>query len=404
LYDDAGRRYLDLSAGLICVNLGHGHPMVTQAIAEHAQRLCYVSPALFNSTRAELARRLSAISPWAEGCRTFFTTGGGEANEDAMKMVRMVTGRLKILSAYRSFHGSAPGAGSLTGDSRRWFNEPGMPGIVHFSTPYPYRSPFDTTDAATETRRALEHLELVLGYEDPKRVAAIIVEPVVGSNGVIVYPEGYLAGLRAICDRHGILLIFDEVMTGFGRVGAAFASLRFGVTPDIITFAKGCTSAYMPLGGAMVRESIATFFDDVPLGCGHTYSGHPLATATALAALDAYESEGLFARALEIESWLRDGLGAIAGNSPIVGDVRGIGAMFGIELVADKAKRTPLLARRDGSAALPAFLGRLRELGVYAFGRSNVVHVTPPLTIERDELALGFAALETALGELSQAV
>ena len=404
LYDDAGRRYLDLSAGLICVNLGHGHPKVTQAIAEQAQRLCYISPSLFNSTRATLARRLSAISPWAEGCRTFFTTGGGEANEDAMKIARMVSGRQKILSAFRSFHGSAPGAGSLTGESRRWPNEPGMPGIVHFFSPYPYRSPFDTTDPATECRRALDHLELVLSFEDAQRVAAIVIEPVVGSNGVIVYPDGYLAGLRAICDRHGILLVFDEVMTGFGRVGDAFASLRFGVTPDIITFAKGCTSAYMPLGGVMVREALAEYFDDVALGCGHTFSGHPLATATALAVLDAYEAEDLFARAKEIENWLREGLGALARRSAIVGEVRGLGAMFAIELVADRATRTPLLVTaNDARAIIPALIGRLRELGVCAFGRSNVVLVTPPLTIDRDELALGLSALETALADLTKA-
>jgi taurine--2-oxoglutarate transaminase len=402
LYDEAGRRYLDLVAGLVAVNLGHGHPAVVRAMAEQAQRLCYAAPSFFNGSRARLGERLSALSPWNEGCRTFFGTGGGEANEDAMKIARTVTGRPKILSAFRSFHGSGPGAGSLTGENRRWPNEPGLPGIVHFFAPYPYRSPFHTTDPVTECERALAHLELTLTYEDPKRIAAILVEPVVGSNGVIIYPDGYLAGLRALCDRHGILLIFDEVMTGFGRVGDAFASLRFSVVPDIITIAKGCTSAYVPLGGVMVRESIAAYFDDTPLVCGHTYSGHPLAVATALAVLQAYDDEGLFARAREIEGWLQSGLTAVAQSSPLIGEVRGLGAMFAIELVKDRASREPLVAWQGASNALvmPKLLARLRDLGVHAFGRYNVLLITPPLTIMREEIALGMEALETALSEL----
>jgi taurine--2-oxoglutarate transaminase len=401
LYDDAGRRYLDLASGLVAVNLGHGHPRVVRAIAEQAAKLCYVAPSLGNPVRSRLAERLSALGPWPEGCRTFFTTGGGEANEDAVKMARAITGRPKVLTAFRSFHGSAPGAGTLSGENRRWPNEPGMPGVVHFFAPYPYRSPFHTTDPQTECERALEHLELVLTYEDPARVAAIVVEPVVGSNGVIVYPEGYLAGLRALCDRHGMLLIFDEVMTGFGRTGEAFASLRFGVSPDVITFAKGCTSAYVPLGGVMLRESLAAYFDDRALGCGHTYSGHPLAVAAAGAALDAYCDEGLFTRARQIETWLRAGLEALQRESPLIGDVRGIGAFFALELVRDRATREPLIAwQGTGAGILPALLRRLRELGVYTFGRYNVLLVTPPLVIAREELEPAFDALRAALAEL----
>jgi taurine--2-oxoglutarate transaminase len=401
LFDEEGRRYLDLTAGLVAVNLGHGHPAVVRAIAEQAQRLCYATPGLFNSSRARLGERLSALSPWAEGCRTFFGTSGGEANEDAIKIARTVTGRPKVFSAFRSFHGSGPGAGSLTGENRRWPNEPGLPGVVHFFTPYPYRSPFHTTDSATECERALAHLELTLECEDPKRVAAILVEPVVGSNGVIIYPDGYLTGLRTLCDRHGILLIFDEVMTGFGRVGEAFASQRFDVTPDIITIAKGCTSAYIPLSGVMVRESIARYFDDYPLPCGHTYSGHPLAAATALAVLQAYDDEGLFARAQQLEGWIRSELTAVAQSSPLVGEVRGIGAMFAIELVKDRTTREPLEAWQGPSNALmPRLLARLHELGVRAFGRYNVLLFTPPLTIARDEINFGADAIRTAFSEL----
>jgi taurine--2-oxoglutarate transaminase len=376
--------------------------MVVNAIAEQAGRLCFSPPSFFNGVRAEFAADLSAVAPWAEGARTFFTTGGGEANEDAMKIARAVSGRSKILTAYRSFHGSAPGASTLSGENRRWSAEPGVPGIVHFFAPYPYRSPFYATSPAQETERALEHLELVLSYEDPARVAAIMLEPVVGSNGVIVPPPGYLEGVRAICDRYGIILIFDEVMTGFGRTGAAFACERFGVTPDIITFAKGVTSAYVPLGGVLVRESIAMHFDTVQFGSGHTYSGHPLAMAAGRAALRAYQEEGLFERALEIEGWLRAGLTEIAAASPHVGDVRGIGAFFALELVTDKATREPIVAWQGASQGpMPAFYASLRKRGVYAFGRYNCVVISPPLIIQRDELELGFEALRGALSELA---
>jgi len=405
LYDTSGKRYLDLSAGLVAVNLGHSHPTVVRAIADQAAKLCYAAPAFFNELRTEVAEELAALAPWSEGARTFFTTGGGEANEDAIKMSRMISGRHKVLATYRSFHGSAPGAGTLSGENRRWPNEPGIPGVIHFFAPFPYRSPFNTDDPVEETRRALEHLELVLTYEDPKRVAAILMEPVVGSNGVIVYPDGYLKGVREICDRHSIFLIFDEVMTGFGRTGAAFASKRFGVTPDLITIAKGSTSAYIPLGGVIVRERLASYFDDHVLNCGHTYSGHPLAMAAARGALRAYKEENIFDRALEIEQWMRQLLGSLRESSPIVGDVRGIGAFFALDLVRDRATREPIVAWQGPSAgAMPAILKSLRNRGVYAFGRYNVILVTPPLTISRDELSFGVDALSGVLAEISSAL
>jgi taurine--2-oxoglutarate transaminase len=402
LYDDRGKRYLDLAAGLVCVNLGHGDKTVAAAIGEQAARLAYSPPSAANDTRARLARELSRLGPWAQGCRTFFTTGGGEANEDAVKMARAITGRHKVLTAYRSFHGSAPGAGTLTGENRRWANEPGIPGVVRFFAPNPYRSPFFTRDPAAECERALEHLESIVTFEDAKRVAALLIEPVVGTNGVIVYPPGYLQGLRELCDRHGILLIFDEVMTGFGRTGDVFAAGRFGVAPDLITFAKGVTSAYAPLGGVMVRDDLAAYFDTHPLNCGHTYSGHPVAAAAALAAIGVYEENGLFTRARTIEIWLREDLGALRARVQSVGDVRGIGAFFAIELVQDRETREPLVAWQGATAGvLPGLLKRARELGVSTFGRYNVILVTPPLTIEREELSEGLAALERALIELT---
>lgn len=398
LYDADGKRYLDLCAGLVAVNLGHGNARVAEAIAVQAQRLCYASPQFPNEQRSLLAERLSALSPWEEGARVFFTTGGGEANEDAVKMARTITGRHKILTAYRSFHGSAPGAGTLTGESRRWPNEPGIPGVARFFAPYPYRSPFYTDDPAIETQRALEHLETILTYEDPARIAAVLIEPVVGTNGAIVYPPGYLEGLRELCTRHSIVLIFDEVMCGFGRTGAAFASQRFGVAPDMITFAKGVTSAYVPLGGVLVRESLAQTFDTVALPCGHTFSGHPLAMAAANAALEEYERLGLFERALTIEAWLREELAALRQRAPTVGDVRGVGAFFAIELVKDRETKEPVVPWQGRDAGpLPKLLAALRDRGVYAFGRYNVMLITPPLTIERDELHDGISALAEVL-------
>lgn len=401
LHDIEGRKYLDLSSGLVAVNLGHAHPRVVQAIQQQAARLCYSPPSFFNDVRAEFAEQLAVLAPWPEGAKVFFTTGGAEANEDAIKIARMLTGRFKILAAYRSFHGSTHGASALTGEERRWPSEPSLPGVVHFFTPYPYRSPFHTRDSAEESTRAIDHLERVLENEDASRVAALFLEPIVGSNGVIIYPGGYLEKVREICNRYGILLIFDEVMTGFGRTGAAFAAIRLGVTPDLITFAKGVTSAYVPLGGVLVRRHLAQHFDHEVLWCGHTYSGHPLAMAAGLATVRTYIEEGLFDRAQELEGWLRGGLGYIFDRHEVVGDVRGIGALFGIELVEDREIRRPLTAGR-GLGAMRVLFAALRKKGVYAFGKGNVVIVAPSLTISRDELDQGLDALNSVFTELSR--
>ncbi len=400
LFDTDDNRYLDLSAGLVAVSLGHGNDAVATAIGEQAKRLAYASPQFALDARADLAEALSELSPFPEGARVFFTTGGAEANEDAVKMARMITGRSKVLTAYRSFHGSSPGAGSMTGENRRWANEPGWAGVVHFVAPFPYNSPFHTDDPKEETRRALEHLDLVLTYENPAAVAAITLEPVVGSNGVVVYPEGYLAGVRERCDRHGILLIFDEVMTGFGRTGEAFASIRFGVTPDVITFAKGVTSAYCPLGGVLLREKLASYFDDKPLMCGHTYSGHPLAVAAGLAVVNEYKRLGLLTRGREIEGWMREGLEGLKAKHQQIGDVRGVGAFWAIEFVKDRTTKAPIVGWQGGDpGTLPGFLAKLRGNGVYAFGRYNILVLSPPLIIERAELQSGFDAISKTLTE-----
>lgn len=401
MIDDTGKRYLDFTAGLVAVNLGHAHPAMAAAIAEQAARIAYVPPSLGNDTRARLAQAIVEIGPWSEGGRVFFTTGGGEANEDAVKFARALTGRHKVLTAYRSFHGSAPGAGTLTGENRRWPNEPGMPGVVRFFSPFPYRSPFHTRDAAEETDRAIAHLEEIVRYESGERIAALMIEPVIGSNGVIVFPDGYLARVRDLCSRHGILLIFDEVMTGFGRTGEAFASQRFGVAPDIFTFAKGVTSAYVPLGGVAVRESLATHFDKHPLPSGHTFSGHPLATAAGLAAVNAYRSERLFERARHVETWMRERFDALAQRHAMLGDVRGVGAFFGLELVANPTTREPLV-EWQGSGSLQALFNDLLARGLYIYGRYNAIIVAPPLTITPAELDEAVAIFDAAFADFAK--
>lgn len=404
IFDVEGTGYLDLSSGLVATNLGHGHPRVVAAIREQAERICYVPPALFNDERAQLAEELVALAPWPDG-RAYFTAGGADANEDAMKLARAVTGRPKILSAYRSFHGSSYGASTLSGENRRWGAEPGIAGVTHFFAPFPYRSPFFSRDPREEVGRALAHLSDVMTYENPRSIAAVLLEPVVGSNGVIVYPEGYLAGVRELCERNGVLLVFDEVMTGFGRTGAAFAGERFGVVPDLLTFAKGITSGYVPLGGVLIRESLAAAFDERALVMGHTYSGHPLAMATGRAALAAYRDEGLFERARELETSLRAGLEALLPHHPSLGEVRGVGAFFALEFVRDRETREPLVPWQGaGPGVMATFFGALRRRGAYAFGRFNVAVIAPPLVISQTELAAGIAAIDGAIGELEAAV
>jgi taurine--2-oxoglutarate transaminase len=402
LFDSDGKKYLDLGSGLIAVNLGHSHPKVVKAIQDQAATLQYAAPGLFNDKRAELAAELSELSPWkGEGCRTFFTTTGAESNDDAVRLARALTGRHKVLTAYRSFHGSTGTSIMLTGEDRRWGGEPGAHSIMRFFAPYPYRSPFWATTPAEETSRAIESLERVLVHEDPKRVAAILIEPVVGSNGVIVYSEGYLAALRALTEKHGILLVSDEVMTGFGRTGAAFGTMKYGVVPDMMTFAKGVTSAYLPLGGVMMRESLAKNFDARALPSGHTYSGHPMCVAAGLATVRAYKEEKLFDRANEIEGWLRTGLSAIAEKHKTVGEARGVGAFWALELVKDKKTREPLVPwHGEGPGVMKTLYAELRKRGVYTFGKFNVTMVAPPLTITKSELDEGLTALDESLGAL----
>src|SRR6059036_1473171 len=307
------RRILDFSSGLINVNLGHGHPKVVRAIQEQAQRVCYVTPSFGEESRATLARLLAEVAP--KGLtKTIFTTGGSEANEHAIKIARMFTRLHKILTQWRSFHGQTQGSMTLGGDNRRWANEPGITGVVRFFNPDPYRSPYGASAQA-----ALAHVEEVLWYEGPQYVAAILLEPIVGYAGLIIPPAGFLKGLRELCDKYGILLIADEVMTGFGRTGKWFAVDHESVVPDMMTFAKGVNSGYVPLGGVIVNAKIAKHFDTNVLWAGLTYAGHPLACAAGVATVNAYRDEGIIERGARMGELLLRELKSLAARHPSVG-------------------------------------------------------------------------------------
>jgi taurine--2-oxoglutarate transaminase len=386
------RRILDFSSGLINVNLGHGHPRVVRAIQEQAERLCYVTPSFGEESRAELARLMAEVTP-GDLTKTLFTTGGSEANEHALRIARMYTKRHKVLTQWRSFHGQTQGAATLGGDNRRWANEPGITGVVRFLNPDPYRSMF-----GNDPQKALAHVEEVLWYEGPEYVAAIFIEPIVGSSGLIVPPDGFLGGLRALCDKYGILLILDEVMTGFGRTGKWFAAEHEGVVPDMMTFAKGVNSGYVPLGGVIVNEAIAKHFDTNVLWAGLTYAGHPLACAAGVATIGAYREERLIERGARSGEVLMRELRAVAERHPSVGDVRGKGLFIGIELVKDR-KTKEMLERWNGPSAKlqNAIKNALMQRDVYILNRWNMLFIAPPLNVTEDEIAFGVKAIDEAL-------
>lgn len=399
-----GKRILDFASGWATTSLGHNHPAVTHAIREQLDRICWAPPSFALDIRDQYAEALSGIAPWPEGCRTWFVTGGGQANEDAVTIARLLTGRRKVLTAYRSFHGNTIASSAFTGSNRRWATEAWQPGgTVHFWAPNPYRSPFHTDDPAQEATRALGHLEQVIAAEKPDSVAAILLEPVVGSEGLIVYPEGYLAGVRALAEKAGILLIFDEVITGFGRVGAPFAAQRIGVTPDMITFAKGCNSAAVPLGGVLIREQLARHFDSAPFPLGQTYSAHPLGMASGLAALKICLAEELYTRGLEIERWIREALDALARLHPIIGNVRGLGAMWGMDLVRNRDTREPLVSWNAADQTIASkFFEDLLDDGLLMHGKYSIPQLLPPLVINRADFDLGVEILDRGLTRLER--
>jgi taurine--2-oxoglutarate transaminase len=371
---------------------------VIAAIKEQADRLCTIGPPMASESRSRLGRLLAEVTP-GDLTMSFFTNGGAEANENAIKLARWYTGRHKVIARYRSYHGATGGAITLTGDPRRWPAEPGIPGVVRMLDPYTYRCPAGHPDPCPVCTGA-PHLEELLQYEGPDTVAAVILETITGTNGIIVPPDGYLQSIRETCDRHGILLITDEVMAGFGRTGKWFGVDNWDVVPDILTVAKGINSGYVPLGAMIVREPIARWVRDKYFAGGLTYSGHPLACASAVASIEAFREEGIVEQAAASGELFRDRLAALQDGHPSIGEVRGLGCFWGLELVRSRETREPLVPfNGTGEAAAPIMrLARAAlERGLYLMVHWNVVMVCPPLTITPEELDEGVSILDEVL-------
>ena len=394
-WDYDGNRYLDFASQLVNLSLGHQHPRLVAAIKEQADRLCTIGPPMANDKRSELARLMAEVTP-GDLRYTFFTNGGAEANENAIKLARWATGRHKVIARYRSYHGATAGAITLTGDPRRWHAEPGLPGVVRMLDPYTYRCPAGHPDPCPVCTGG-PHLEEILQYENPETVAAVILETVTGTNGLIPPPDGYLRSIREVCDRHGIVLITDEVMAGFGRTGRWFAVDNWDVVPDIITTAKGINSGYVPLGAMTVRPWLYERVEDRLFAGGLTYSGHPLACATAVASIEAFREEGIVENAAAHGDYLSAALPRLAERHPAIGDVRGLGLFWGLELVKDRSTREPLVPFNTQGEPIQRLAKAALERGLYLFVHWNVVVICPPLNITREELDEGLAVLDEAL-------
>jgi len=399
-WDYAGNSYLDFSSQLVNLNLGHQHPDLVAAIQEQAGRMATIQPSMANDVRNELARLIAEVAP-GDLDKVFFTNGGADANENAVRMARQVTGRRKVLAMYRSYHGNTSTAIALTGDPRRWANEPADGSVAHFFGPYPYRSPFHSASPEEEAQRALEHLEQTIVLEGASTIAAIIIETVVGTNGVLIPPPGYLPGVRALCDKYGIVYIADEVMVGFGRIGRWFAVDEFDVVPDLITFAKGVNSGYVPLGGVVISKRIAAHFDTTPFPGGLTYSGHPLACAPGVATFEVFRRDGILERVRDLGARVvAPRLAEFAQRHPSVGDVRGLGLFWAIELVRDRETREPLVpfnASGPDAAPIAAVAAACKKAGLWPFTHFHRLHVAPPLIIAEDELVRGLDVIDRAL-------
>ena len=397
-WDYDGKRYLDFASQLVNVSIGHQHPKVVAAIKEQADQLCTIGPPMATEARSTLARMLAEVTP-GDLTMSFFTNGGAEANENAIKLARWYTGRHKVIARYRSYHGATAGAMTLTGDPRRWPAEPGIPGVVRMLDPYTYRCPAGHPDPCPVCTGA-PHLEEILQYEGPNTVAAVILETITGTNGIIVPPDGYLQSIRDVCHRHGIVLICDEVMAGFGRTGKWFGVDNWGVVPDILTVAKGINSGYVPLGAMVVREPIAEWVRDKYFAGGLTYSGHPLACASAIASIEAFKEEGIVEHSGAMGDVFAERLHGLADRHPSIGDVRGLGCFWGIELVKNRETREPLVpfnATGEAFAPVARLAKAALDRGLYLMTHWNVVMVCPPLTVTPEEIDEGIAILDEAL-------
>lgn len=385
-YDSEGTRYSDMSAQLVNLNLGFGNKEIGEAIKAQVDQFCFVGPSYAAESRSTLAKMLIDRLPDSFG-KIFFTNAGADANENAIKIARMYTGRNKVFSRYRSYHGSSFGAGNLTGEPRRYPLEPGIPGFVKFFDPYVYRSqvPFASEEEASKFYVGMLREQLV--YEGANSVAAIVLETVTGSNGVIIPPKGYLPGVRALCDEFGIVMICDEVMAGFGRTGTMFAFENFGAVPDLVTFAKGVTCGYVPLGGVAVSKKIASYFDDNLLSCGLTYSGHPLACAAGVACVDYYDKANILDNVKAVGTLLGEELEKLKEAHACVGDVRYIGLFSSIELVKDKATKEALVSYgKDEKGVMGKIIGLLKERKFMTYSHENMVLICPPLIITKEQL------------------
>ncbi|MCM0616416.1 aspartate aminotransferase family protein [Paenarthrobacter sp. TYUT067] len=397
VWDGEGNKYLDFSSQLVNTNIGHQHPAVVAAIAAQAAKLCTIAPSYVNDARSEAARLIAERTP-GELDRIFFTNGGADANEHAVRMARLHTGRHKVLSAYRSYHGGTHLAVNITGDPRRWASDNGSTGTIHFFPPYLYRTAFHSTTEAEEAQRALEHLEQLIEFEGPSSIAAIMLESIPGTAGIYVPPAGYMQGVRELCTKHGIVFIADEVMAGFGRTGKWFAVEHFDVVPDLITFAKGVNSGYVPLGGVAISPEIAATFGTRAYPGGLTYSGHPLATAAAVATINAMEREGMVQHAANLGTdVIGPALAGFAERHRSVGEVRGLGVFWAIELVKDRGTREPLAPYGSSSPEMNQLVAACKSRGLIPFANFNRIHVVPPCNISDEDARAGLAILDEVL-------
>ena len=401
VWDYDGNRFLDFSSQLVNTNIGHQHPKVIAAIQAQAAELATVAPQHANKARGEAAQRITELAP--EGMnKVFFTNGGADANENAIRMARLHTGRRKVMSFYRSYHGNTGSAIASTGDPRRWPNEYAE-AHVHFFGPYAYRSSFWAADELQESERALAHLEQTLLFEGPSTVAAILIETVVGTAGVLVPPPGYLTGVRELCDKHGIMLILDEVMCGFARCGTWFAFENFDVVPDLITFAKGSNSGYVPVGGVVISDAVSATFDDRVFPGGLTYSGHPIACASIVASIDAMRDEGIVENAKRIGTdVLGPGLRDLAERHPVIGEVRGLGVFWALDLVSDRDTREPLAPYGGSSPAMAELIAECKKRGLLPFVNFNRLHVVPPCNVSDADAKEGLAILDEVFTVVDQ--